>query len=149
MTRVSFYLLAVSEPAERRIFACRLAEKAVRKGHTVYLHVPDDAEAKAMDELLWTFRDDSFVPHRLLDDPVAAGEAVPVAIGCGDDPGPYHDVLINLALDIPEFFSRFERVSEIVIEEESVQQAKREGWRFYRDRGYPGEHHRVGAASRP
>ena len=67
----------------------------------------------------------------------------PVAIGYGSDPGPYHDVLVNLALDIPNFFSRFERVTEIVTEDEAIREAKRENFRFYRDRGYPSENHRI------
>ena len=51
--------------------------------------------------------------------------------------------MINLAMDIPTFFSRFERVSEIVIEEDEIKTAKRENFRFYRERGYPSETHKI------
>lgn len=56
MTRVDFYVLPVSEPHGRLSFACRLAEKAWLGGHKVYLHGEDDAAARSLDELLWSFR---------------------------------------------------------------------------------------------
>ncbi|MEZ5578324.1 MAG: DNA polymerase III subunit chi [Candidatus Competibacteraceae bacterium] len=46
-----------------RCSACRLADKAYGLGHTVYLFTASEARAAALDDLLWTFRQDSFVPH--------------------------------------------------------------------------------------
>ena len=143
MTRVNFYILPVVEALARLRFACRLTEKAFGKGHKVYLHAVDESQAQQMDELLWTYRPSSFVPHTVLAGSEVRTMEAPVAIGYGSDPGPYHDVLVNLALDIPNFFSRFERVTEIVTEDEAIREAKRENFRFYRDRGYPSENHRI------
>jgi DNA polymerase-3 subunit chi len=137
VTRVDFYVLPVSEPHGRLSFACRLAEKAWLGGHKVYLHGEDDAAARSLDELLWSFRDTSFVPHSLQ----PGASATPVLIGSGDDPGDHHDVLINLGAAIPEFFSRFERVAEIVLNDPESLRASRARWSFYKDRGYPLEHH--------
>ncbi len=137
MTRVDFYVLPVSEPHGRLSFACRLAEKAWRGGHQVYLHSDDEEAARSLDDLLWSFRDTSFVPHALQ----PAASTTPVLIGSGDDPGAHHDVLINLGGAIPEFFSRFERVAEIVLNDPASLQASRVRWSFYKDRGYLLEHH--------
>ena len=140
MTKVSFYLLPAIQQQARLRFACRLAEKAYREGHDVYLHTESTKQQLQLDELLWHFRAQSFVPH---DIGAADSGGAAVCIGCGADPGPHHDVMINLALDIPAFFSRFHRVSEIVTEDDEIKSAKRDSFRFYRERGYPSETHRI------
>jgi len=96
-------------------------------------------QARSLDELLWQFRPDAFLPHALVGD--AAGEAV--LIGWGQDPGDHSDVLINLQLDIPSFFSRFQRVAEVVTQDEASLAALRSSWLFYRSRGYPLEKHEL------
>lgn len=88
-----------------------------------------------MDRLLWTFREGSFVPHGLNDQ--ANSELTPILIGCGDAPGKEDDVLINLAPEVPSFFSRFERVAELIDQDQEVRTTGRKRYCFYRDRGYP------------
>ncbi len=141
MTRISFYVLASAGPDARERFACRVAEKAYRRGHDVYLHVASPQQAEALDDMMWTFRAASFLPHERVGSDAA--RTCRVVIGCEEEPGEHHDVLVNLALDIPDFFSRFERVTEIVTADPSTRDAKRECYRFYQQRGYPSEHHRV------
>ena len=102
MTRVDFYVLPVSEPHGRLSFACRLAEKAWLGGHKVYLHGEDDAAARSLDELLWSFRDTSFVPPSLQ----PGASATPVLIGRGADPGDHPDGGINLGAGVPAVFRR-------------------------------------------
>ena len=65
MARVDFYILAQSDERARHVLACKLAEKAWRLDNTVYIHTRDRSDAESIDELLWTFRDGSFVPHGL------------------------------------------------------------------------------------
>lgn len=136
MTRVDFYVLQSPASQERTVFACRLAEKAWRLGHAVYLHTSSAGDTRRLDELLWTFRDGGFLPHLTLDDAAQADPAgiTPVLIGHADEPGPQHELLINLAEDVPLFFSRFDRVAEIVAGDSAEQARAR--FRFYRDRGY-------------
>ncbi len=139
MTRIDFYLLPVAEPHGKLSFACRLAEKVFREGRHVHLHASDGDEAAAIDALLWSFRDTSFVPHRRLDTP--GDEPVRVLIGWGEQLTDHHDVLINLSRDVPPLFGRFERVAEIVLDDSEARAASRTRWRFYQERGYPLAHH--------
>ena len=60
-------------------------------------------------------RDGSFVPHARL--PMDQADISPVVIGNGQDPGSWTDVMINVADEVPGFFSRFERVAELVTED--------------------------------
>jgi len=136
MTRVDFYLTQKSQ--KKKIFntACRLAEKASRQGRHIFIHTDDAEQAEKMDELLWTFRQGSFVPHAIIEAGASPSAYETILIGHDHDPECKHDVLINLASSIPDFFSRFERVAEIVSGDESQRDEARQRFKFYRDRGY-------------
>ncbi|HHM04802.1 MAG TPA: DNA polymerase III subunit chi [Gammaproteobacteria bacterium] len=141
MTQVDFYVLDSGAAAAREQLACRLADKACRRNLRVYIHTATREDATRMDDLLWTFRPGSFVPHELARP--GAEPAAPVLIGHGDDPGDEHGVLINLDQTVPPFFSRFERVAEVVDGSPQGKQNARERFRFYRDRGYALSTHHV------
>ncbi|MGE5625879.1 MAG: DNA polymerase III subunit chi [Bacillota bacterium] len=139
MTQVDFYVIPESAPRSRALFACRLAEKAFGLGHRVFVHAQGDGAARELDELMWTFRDRSFLPHCLAgDDPAAA-----VHIGGGVEPADGFHLLINLAAEVPAFVGRFERVAEVVDGDEARKAEGRERFRFYKDRGYPLETHKL------
>ncbi len=104
MTRVDFYVVADASPEARLQVAARLTEKAHRQGHSLFINTGSESEAAFLDELLWTFRPGSFIPHHSL----AEGSEGPVVLGWGQEPSSHDDVLINLALTpVPSFFSRF------------------------------------------
>lgn len=139
MTEIDFYVLDNVSPQGRAIIACRLVEKAFELGHRIYLHAADAASATALDAELWRFRPGAFLPHELLD---GANDA-PILLGHGEPPTDERYLLVNLAPEVPAFFSRFERVAEIVNEEPAVREAGRERFRFYRDRGYSLRTHKL------
>ncbi len=139
--RIDFYVLPGQEPNGRLSLACRLAEKAYGLGHRVYLHAASPEQARQLDDLLWTFRQGSFVPHTLC--PSAEGDASPVLIGSDEAPAATAGVLINLSDTVPVFFERYERVAELVDQQPSVLAKSRERFRSYRDRGYEPVSHRL------
>ena len=143
MTRVDFYVLGRASQDQQFRFASRLADKAYRLGHRIFVNTNSRTEAQKLDELMWTFRDRSFVPHALVDTPLAARAAHPVLLAFGQEPGADCDLLINLALEVPEYFSRFERVAEIVDADRERRRAGREKFKFYRDRGYDMSTHKL------
>lgn len=142
MTRIDFYILNSSRSATRLQFACRLAYKAWQQNRHVYLHCGSEEEAEDLDELLWSFRTDAFLPHALHE----AQQNEPVVCGWGSDPALHHDLLINLSNATPAFFSRFNRLAEILVEHEPIIVPARERFRFYRDRGYPLQTHQIQAS---
>ena len=133
MTRIDFYVVTDAGPDVRLTVAARLADKALARGHRLFIHAVDEAQAARLDQLLWSFRGASFIPHALC----THQEDEPVVIGWGQDPGEHNDVLINLATQAPAYFSRFNRVAEVVTQDAEHLEAMRAAWRFYRDRGYP------------
>lgn len=140
MTRIDFYVLQSDRPHEGDIFACRLAEKAYRAGMRVLLAVDDRQRAEQLDGLLWTFREDSFLPHA----PQGAEQRAAVEINCGEEPGTHHGLLINLCSEVPGWFSRFERLAEIVVQQPRALERSRSRFSHFRDRGYPLQSHRIG-----
>jgi DNA polymerase-3 subunit chi len=143
VTRVDFYILDDSADTARLRVAARIAEKAMQQDHHVYINTGGEDESRRLDELLWTFSQGSFVPHRVVESAPGEPCAEPVLIGCAvaiDEPC---DVLINLAGDVPEFFSRYDRVAEIVDSEAGRRDAGRVRYKYYRDRGYELKSHKV------
>lgn len=144
MTRVDFYILDEANDSARLRVAAKIAEKAMLQSRHVYINAADDEESRRLDELLWTFSQGSFVPHRIVGS-VADGEQgpEPVLIGVGVELPEPCEVMINLAGEVPEFFSRYERVAEIVDAEATRRDAGRSRYKYYRDRGYELKNHRI------
>ena len=134
MTQVDFYILDSADTGQRARFACRLIDKAYRLQRQIYVHTEDSQQAQAIDEMLWSFRNTSFVPHQLVES-APVNPRTPVVIGCDADPGDHRDVMVNLALSVPDFFSRFERVAEVVVQVPQVKEATRQHYKLYRTRG--------------
>ena len=139
MARVDFYVLRQSGEHARHAFACRLAEKAYRLDNTVHIHAPDSSTVRVIDELLWTFRDGSFVPHHCVGD---EGVDSPITIGCAGD-APVRDLLINLSDELPGFYAGFDRVAELVSNDDDVKKRSRERFKQYRDQGHTLETHKL------
>ena len=142
MSRVDFYILAQSDERARQVLACKLAEKAWRLDNTVYIHTRDRGDAESLDELLWTFKDGSFVPHGLTSNQDGT-EASPIVIGCGADGVESRDLLINLCDEVPPFAEGFPRVAELVTSDANARQMSRKRYATYRDHGHELNTHKL------
>ena len=145
MTQVDFYILATESENSWLRLACRITEKAIQQNLTVYLHSETAADASRLDGLLWTFSQGSFIPHRL----VGSGSDEPfeesVLIGRKDlaaeipaytPVAQSWDLMINLSTQVPEFFSHYARVAEVIDADPVSRENASERFRFYRDRIY-------------
>lgn len=133
MTRIDFY----TGSKDRMRTACELTQKALLQGLRVLLHVPDEASAHRLDTLLWQFPATGFLPH--CDSRASDADRYPVILGSGEHCPPA-DVLITLHETCPTFFSRYERVIEIIDQQAECMQHGRSRYKFYRDRGYALRH---------
>lgn len=134
MPKIDFYILTEGNANSRFQLACRLIEKAYRNQQRIYIHTDNETDAHSVDEMLWTYRDDSFIPHNLYGD--GPDPAPPVQIGFGITPDKQRNVLLNLSLEVPVFFAQFNRVLEIVANDPEMQNRGRENYRLYRSQGY-------------
>lgn len=128
MTTIDFY----TRVGDRLEVAARLVAKALVAHGSVRVLTPDAAATDALDRLLWTTPATGFLPHCRMDSPLAA--QTPVWIDHRLEHRGHAAVLVNLHHEPPPFFSRFERLAEIVGIDDAA--AARERYRFYRERGY-------------
>ena len=142
MPRVDFYVLSASEPS-RTHFACRLTEKAVAHGNTVFLRVASAELARELDTLLWTFNDRSFLPHEIVGQADGSATGAPVLIGTGNAPSSHRQLLVNLTSEMPEDAGEFERIAELVDDDPEGKRLARSRFRQYRDRGWSPESHNL------
>lgn len=133
MTQVDFHILQDTSVEARWLYTCRLVEKVAGLGHSVLIAVDTEDEAQALDDLLWSFKPESFIPHQI----IGGENETSIEITYSDATGNHQQVLINLQSKVPEYFSRFTRLSEIVIQEPIILENTREHYRYYKQRGYP------------
>ena len=105
-------------------------------------HVEHDFRPERLDDLLWTFRDGSFVPHHLLGTERAELPS-PVTIGYDEQLAGERDLLINLCDEVPSFAEGFERVAELVTSDEDCKSKSRNRFVHYRDNGHTLDTHNV------
>jgi len=134
MTKIDFY----TGSADKLRTACQLSHKAMQNGVHVALSAPDAAAIDALDKLLWHYPATAFIPHCRSDTEEAA--QCPVVLNSGNDRFLHHDLLISLHDECVSFFSRFERVIEIVGGDAEDSRKGRERYKFYKDRGYELRH---------
>jgi len=135
MTRVDFH----SKVPDKLLYACRLIRKARAADMRVVVFTRDREQLNALDEALWTFSEQDFLPHVWANDPLAS--QTPVILSDDAEAAlPHHQILINLSGQTPAHFARFERLFEIISTDEDDLAAGRERYRQYQQRGYPLTH---------
>lgn len=131
MTSIDFY----TQVDDKHDFARRLCVKALATRARLLVWLPDHAACQKMSRAIWSVPSTGFVPHCLHSDPLAA--RTPIVLDCTEGPFPHDDVLVNLRSEVPPFFSRFQRMIEIVSgHDEDDKREARERFRHYRNRGY-------------
>jgi DNA polymerase III subunit chi len=131
--RVDFYIIPLAAPNTRAMFTCKLVQTARRQGQRVYILTQNAAQTRYLDQLLWTFQDDSFIAHDIYPD--VADEIAPVRLGHGECNCPGLDVLLNLSAQVPSFYQDYARILEIVSDEAGIRARAREHYRFYQGQG--------------
>ena len=134
MVEVSFYILPSESTQERHEFACKLIEKAYRNGCFCYVLTDNAEQSKKLDDLLWTFRAGSFIPHEIYTGKLPDFEKV-ILIGSLDVPVNWQKTVINLSLNCPEEFDKFDRILELLDNSETTKIAGRDRYRQYQQSG--------------
>ena len=135
MTRVDFHF----NTSDKFAYGCRVLRKALKAGHRVVVYSNNSEELKHFDQLLWAFSKLDFIPHVMADNDLA--DQTPVILTDNPSAASHHDIIVNIGTTTPPDFGRFERLLELVTNDEHDRAAARDRWRFYRDRGYPIERH--------
>ncbi|GAB3660883.1 DNA polymerase III subunit chi [Ramlibacter alkalitolerans] len=139
MTEVTFHF----NVPDKLAYACRLVRRARGAGSRVVV-TGEPELLRRLDTELWTFSALEFIPHAhaaAADAQVVA--ASPVVLADVPRGTPHHEVLVNLGGPVPEGFERFERLNELVSQDEADRLQARARWKHYADRGYAIRRHDV------
>ena len=112
--------------------AAHLAADQFRQGKRIFIYTNDKNDAHLIDEYLWLFEANSFVPHNLQGEGPVNG--APVEIGDSTPVG-NRRILINLATKVPDFINRFNQVFDFVPSDSNLKQAARERYKYLRQMG--------------
>ena len=133
MPQADFYL--IDKPRFREqplLLVCELARKAFIAQQPTLILARDADQADALDELLWAFDEEAFIPHQLAGDDDDAHTAVLIVPPGADTPD--RPLVINLRAACAP--GQYERVLEVVAAEPSEREGSRERWREYHQRGF-------------
>ena len=133
MARADFYLIAKPRFLEKPLLlVCELARKANDSGQALLVLAASAAQAEVLDELLWEFDPDAYIPHQIAgtdeDDDIT-----PVLIVPPEMQVPMRPLVINLR-DEP-VTGDFTRVLEVVPADDSARGPLRERWKYYKNGG--------------
>lgn len=131
--RADFYL--IDKPRFRQqplLLVCELARKAMAARLPALVLTRDFEQADTLDDLLWSFDEDAFVPHQIAgdeDDDITAVLIVPPETEVADRP-----LVINLRESVAP--GSYQRVLEVVAADPAEREGSRRRWSEYRQRGF-------------
>lgn len=143
----NFYILSDARENGRFLYACFLIEQAIginsedetaeRNNKPIYVHCQNEQEACQFDDLLWSYKETSFIPHSLVTADFSIEDA-PVQIGFSEPPKDFTDTLICLSImpTLQDFCAQFSTIIEIVDQKSEVKEALRLRYQHYRTLGY-------------
>lgn len=143
-TKVTFYLLdnIVEQKShtnnaliQSSLFCCACEQAAYyyRQQQKVFIYTIDQNQAHDVDEILWSFEADSFVPHNLMGEGPSYGSPVEIS---WQAPTNRRAVLINLTNTAPNFATQFRQIIDFVPTEEGLKQQARSRYRQYQQLGF-------------
>jgi DNA polymerase-3 subunit chi len=140
MPRADFYL--IDKPRFREdplLLVCELAKRAFASEQPTLILARSPTQAEALDEKLWEFDDNAFIPHQIAgddDDAICAVLIAPPDVTTAD-----RALVINLRDECAP--GLFERVLEIVPADEAERLGSRERWKTYKQAGFEVAKHDV------
>ena len=145
MGKVDFYILSGEGADEPLRVTCRVAEKAWRLGNRVRVQVAGADSLRRLDDLMWTFKQESFLPHEIDGQNPECGsmDPAPVVLGTDTAYAGAPDVLINLTGTLPDNAGEISRIAEIIPADEDSKRAGRKRYQHYRDQGFKLDIHEV------
>jgi DNA polymerase-3 subunit chi len=133
MARADFYLIEKPRFREDPLrLVCELVKKAYAAEQPTLVLARSQEQADALDDLLWAFEDESFIPHQLAGDEDDAITAVVIAapgVETADRP-----LVVNLRDECAP--GAYERVLEVVAADAVERDGSRVRWTEYKRRGF-------------
>lgn len=141
--KVDLYLLSSAEPRQQLIFTAKLSHKIWKLGHKIFIQTTDQGQAVQLDKIMWTYSQNSFLPHSIINDDQPPPPETPILISNKLEHNKDFPVLINLDSDAPATNKSFERLVEVVSNQSDFLDQARTRYRFYQSQNYKIDTHNI------
>lgn len=135
MPNVSFYILSSDQFKDYVKVITKLAVKAFEAEHQVLIYSQDAEILKHVDDHLWSFDSERFVPHVWVSSDDEIDESDPVILASFEPAYVRKDLLIQVADQVPDNFAQYQRIIEVMYQAPECLAKGRERFRFYRSQG--------------
>ncbi|ASX26358.1 DNA polymerase III subunit chi [Candidatus Williamhamiltonella defendens] len=139
MKRATFYLMEHGDPihglSPEETLTCELSAQHWRAGKKIQILCEEKAQAARLDDALWLYPPDAFIPHDLSGEGPKQGAPVEII---WPDCLSHHsaDLLINLLSECIDFVGRFTEIIDFVPYETTLKQLARARYAYYRQLGF-------------
>jgi len=131
MPTIDFYILSTTGKQERYQFVCKLAEKIFRQKQKAFFLTPSIEVSEILDNLLWTFRPGSFIPHQILQKN-SSSFYDQLLISNQGLPEDWYGTLVNLTHQLVPNIEKLSRIIEIIDDNEACREEGRQRYRHYK-----------------
>ena len=137
MTEITFVEVTASRMEMR---ACEIAEHSYAQGDRLQIIAIDEEQAARLDDLLWTYKPDNFVPHGLWKG-MENEYTQPVVITTQKERVPGIASLLTMDYIPAEIVRLFSRVIHVVVVDNQERlEASRRYWTLLKDAGFSLKH---------
>ena len=134
-TNVLFHHFESIERKDFLIYVCKLIEKGYKQNiNPIFIKTDTQTQAEELDKLLWTFRQESYIPHTLVDQD--SNNTQPVQIGWIDNEIEDAEAIINLSNGMPDISKHLKKIHEIIVNIDERKEKARERWKKYKSIGF-------------
>ena len=134
-TNVLFHHFESIERKDFLIYVCKLIEKGYKQNiNPIFIKTDTQTQAEELDKLLWTFRQESYIPHTLVDQD--SNNTQPVQIGWIDNEIDDAEAIINLSDGMPDISNDLKKIHEIIDNIDEKKEKARERWKKYKSIGF-------------
>ena len=134
-TNVLFRHFESIERKDFLIYVCKLIEKGYKQNiNPIYIKTDTQKQAEELDKILWTFRQESYIPHTLVDQD--SNNTQPVQIGWIDNEIEDAEAIINLSDGMPDISNHLKKIHEIIENIDEKKEKARERWKKYKSIGF-------------
>jgi len=149
MPTTQIYFVETKSDEQKRLL-CRWVEHFYEEGRKVQVVTDGALGAQQLDQLLWTFSQASFVPHRIVSSPNQPPGREAVAVTAGEVPLEGYHVVVCDGPVSREFLGRFPLALHFVLLDDAQRREhSRALWQWAREQGHTVRHIPQGAGVSP
>jgi len=141
MVAIMTVVIFVEVTASRmEMLACELAEHTYAQGDRLQIIAIDEEQAARLDDLLWTYKPDNFVPHGRWKGMDSESDQ-PVIITTRKEPVPGTTSLLTMDYCPVKIIRQFSKVIHVVVVDNQERlEASRRYWTLLKDAGFSLRH---------